>query len=215
MSGTSDITIAVQNYIDKVMDRFIRSESMEKIFVKAAIGLLQVAFDNATNENSVSHNLTGNLKFGYAIAIFAKGELTNVVTYEGIKWGHRRPLVGMVEVGDGSNNGMRYFDYDSGEEVEFTMNYNDPNLTWQPTKRGVFAYDIAKRMVKAYKVPKVYQKGVYMVLVNGAPYAEYLQDVRHLDIITSALLYTQNDLRAILLSNLKKVKLNYYKPKKG
>jgi hypothetical protein len=83
-----------------------------------------------------------------------------------------------TRVGDGG-----FIDYDSGERVEFVKQYKGGEILFQRAERGGTGYDSALNFLSSYR-PK--SSFLEIVICAAAPYAEYIQKVRGLDILTSS-----------------------------
>ena len=85
-----------------------------------------------------------------------------------------------TRIGDGG-----FIDYDSGERVDFVKQYRGGELLFQKAERGGTGYDSALEFLSSYQ-PK--SSFLEIVICAAAPYADYIQNVRGLDILTTSLM---------------------------
>ena len=85
-----------------------------------------------------------------------------------------------TRIGDGG-----FIDYDSGERVDFVKQYRGGELLFQKADRGGTGDDSALAFLSSYQ-PK--SSFLEIVICAAAPYADYIQNVRGLDILTTSLM---------------------------
>lgn len=138
--------------------------------------LVKMAVESYKKEDA---NLTGNLLNSMAGGIYFKGKLLRIITANVAPETHTYTYVG---------DGM-FQDYDNPKDtVYFVFQYRKP-YEFQRVDGNGRGYDSAINFLESYK-PK---SDIFEVVIcAAAPYASYLQEVRKLDVLTTA---NQNKLR--------------------
>lgn len=181
--------------------KHVVSVHLYEVFRKVGTKMIEVAIENSTNSEDGTNSLTGNTKYGYVVGFFVYGKLRAYLTcFSPSVSNGGRPSIGMVVPG---HVYKAFKDIDSGEDVRIVNDYNFlTGFQWQPTQEGRFAWEIAREYLQSYK-PKM---ELEMLMVNGAPYGRYLEDVRELDIMTTVSLEASDILRQNMTKmNLQKV----------
>lgn len=141
--------------------------------------------------NREYHSLTGNTLTSYAIGVFDCGKLHTIVTIfdvDSLEHATRKKItqgVGWTE---------KFFDYDTGKRV---MVRREDKI---PTDEG-YGNVTSIEFLRRYKPTKT--DGYVLVFTTGTEYAEYLENVRKLNVLTETELVTPQ----IAINNLKRVPL--------
>lgn len=132
--------------------------------------LVKIAAEEYTKEEA---SLTGNLLNSIAGAIYFNGKIARIITAEVAPETHH-----YTYVGDGV-----FQDYDNPKDtVYFVFQYRKP-YEFQKVNATGTGYESARKFLESYS-PK--SKFFEIVVCAAAPYAEYLQKVRDLDVLTTA-----------------------------
>lgn len=131
--------------------------------------LVSIAVENYNKRDA---NLTGNLLNSMAGGIFINGKIARVIFADVDPETHH-----YTYVGDGV-----FEEYGTGDTVYFVFQYNPP-LQFQKVDGTGTGRDSAIKFLESYS-PK--SKIFEVVICAAAPYAEYLQNVRELDVLTGS-----------------------------
>lgn len=138
-------------------------------------------------------SLTGNLITSIAGAVYYNKYLERICTASKSA-GIPTATHTYTRIGDGG-----FIDYDSGERVDFVKQYEGGEYFFQKAERGGTGYDSAMAFLTSYQ-PK--SSFLEIVICAAAPYAEYIQKVRGLDVLTSSL----QEARGVFKGNLVYIK---------
>lgn len=173
MAGTNANLRAFERGISKA--KAALKKSMILAGQEAVEELVRIAVEAyETEEASLTGNLINSIAGGvyynkflerFCTASKAAGVPTETYTY--------------TRVADGG-----FIDYDSGEKVDFVYQYKGGNLKFQPSERGGTGVNSALSFLSSYQ-PKT--SFLEIVICAAAPYAEYIQQVRGLDVLTSSM----------------------------
>lgn len=172
-------------------------------------------------EPALKKDMTGNLITGFAAGVYADGKLIHIAgaTSGGINSVSGQPeywMVGISELTAWEDKGLyeaqggnyMFHDYDTGAEVFDVVDYKPgKGFRFQDVPDRRYAVDLAISFLNSYKsnVPK---GGYYIVVCNGATYADYLRTARGLDVLTSLNSELSN-------GEFKKELINLLKPKQA
>lgn len=126
-------------------------------------------------------NLTGNTRFGFCSAVYYDNKLF-VGPYFLFDFEGGKPTNGMTAVGR-----KGFHDYDSGtwigsEKDPVVMEYKHPYYRFQPTSEGKYSYEMTANWLRSHRPGT---KGMVVTVANMTPYADYLREVRGLDVLES------------------------------
>lgn len=139
----------------------------------------------AYQDDSKAGSLTGNLLNSIAGGVYYNGVLERICTANK----HAKIPVQThryARIGDGG-----FKDYDSGEIVDFVKQYAGGEFSFQPVDKNKAGLQSALEFLGSYQTSKKLE----IVICAAAPYAEYLQSERNLDILTSAYAGAENGFR--------------------
>ena len=134
-----------------------------------ATTLVSIAIENYGKEDA---NLTGNLLNSMAGGIFINGKISRIIFGDVEPETHH-----YTYVGDGV-----FEEYRTGDTVYFVFQYNKP-FRFQKVDGTGTGRDSAIEFLQSYS-PK--SRILEVVICAAAPYAEYLQNVRKLDVLTGS-----------------------------
>lgn len=137
--------------------------------------LVRIAVESYENEGS---SLTGNLINSIAGGVYYNRFLERFCTASKAA-GIPAETHTYTRVADGG-----FIDYDTGDKVDFVKQYKGGKFRFQPTERGGTGIDSALSFLSSYQ-PKT--SFLEIVICAAAPYADYIQKVRGLDILTTSL----------------------------
>lgn len=186
---------------DKGMDKFKKRLSLiinNRLVVLANQYVERAVEDWVRCKPELKKDMTGNLITGFSAGVYFNGRLIHIsgATDGGINGVSGQPeywMIGANDLTDWSERGLYkeqggqylFHDYDTWAEVYDVVDY-DPSkpFSFQDVPERRYAIDLAVSFLHSYqnRVPK---EGYYIVVCNGATYAEYLKTVRRLDVMTS------------------------------
>jgi hypothetical protein len=161
---------------------------IKKKFLFAGLNLASDLVINAVEayqDDPNAGSLTGNLLNSIAGGVYYNGVLERICTANK----HARIPVQThryARVGDGG-----FKDYDSGEIVDFVNQYAGSEIFFQPVDKNKAGLQSALEFLSSYKASMKLE----IIICAAAPYAEYLQSERNLDILTSAYAGAERELR--------------------
>ena len=176
MAATNKHNVKVfEDAMKKVNEKILRTLSSK--FESMVEKLIDEAIDAYQNSGR-NVSLTGNLVNSIAGAFYYKGKpvfakyatgsesarnITSTYTFAGDKRG--------------------FYDYDTGEYVPLVKQYRGGGLKFKRIPYGGTGLDSAMDFFSEYKPTTTYE----VVMVAAAPYAEFLQEKRDLDVLTTAM----------------------------
>ena len=170
----------VTNRNEKVFGDGIKKAliSMQKKLVEKGINIAEEYVSEAVHAyDEEDANLTGNLLNSIAGGVYVNQRLEAIVT-AGDATNIPQQTHRYVRVGDGG-----FMEYRTGEYVDFVNQYEGSRFFFQPVDKNkdgrMSIFDFFREYIPSHKTFEV-------VICAAAPYAEYLQKVRELDVLTSA-----------------------------
>ena len=145
-----------------------------KIGLETALDLVKEAVHAYDEEDT---NLTGNLLNSIAGGVYING------TLEGIMTANKAADIPIqthtyVRVGDGG-----FVEYRTGERVDYVRQYAGGKFLFQPVDKNKTGQQSALEFLGNYKSKPI---AMEVIICAAAPYAEYLQNKRGLDVLTTA-----------------------------
>lgn len=134
-------------------------------------------------------NLTGNMVNSFAAGLYIDGTLKEMLMAKNT--GIQGETYTYAFVG-----AKGFKDWDSGETVKSVREYRNKELQFQSAPKGEKGADSARDFLSTYASRM--GKGMSIVVVAAAPYAEYLANKRKLDVLTTV----KADSPSILKQNL-------------
>lgn len=165
MAGTSVINA---NRVAKI--------AMDKINLVIYDGLIKTCRDMLSNAKikAAYHNLTGNTLTSITCGIYKEGKLKQIVNIreaEHLKDPTRKKLSSDM------SRGVRFEDYDSGEEVFISKKILSSRFMQTDMDYG---YNTARRFLRTY-VPK--SKNC-VVMTTGTEYSTFIENTKKLNVLT-------------------------------
>jgi len=166
-----------------------------KAFEETIIELLEDADRRYDSEFPM---LTGNLKTGYVGALYVDDVRKEVFNYNDL--GIIDPMTGMVVPGP-TLAFKRYGSDYANDWVTYVSDYRESSpFEWQKTQKGQYAYRLAETFT-ARRNTKRMVNGFTILIVNGAPYASFMEQERNLNVLTE----TSEVAERIFLSKITKI----------
>lgn len=205
MTATKDANLQV---FDKAMGAF--EKKLALVVNNKLVSLAERYVERAVEDwqqckPAMKKDMTGNLITGFASGVYMNGKLIHIAGateggINGVSGQAEYWMVGRNELTAWEDRGlyeeqggtMMFRDFDTGAEVYDVFDYNpESSYKWQDVPERRYAIDLAVSFLHSYQdnLPK---HGYYIVVCNGATYADYLRSVRRLDVMTSL----QNELRS-------------------